>query len=124
MMTAPIEQRVARLVGLGVTREVARGMAAGQGEETGRCILALYRSAAQPALRQLGENLPAAAARRPGLVVVPTEDRDVVTLEMRRRATARAGAEVAVLDGLGHWWMIQNPNRAAQVLGGSWAGLG
>ena len=123
MMNAPIEQRAARLVELGVTPEVARGIAVGQGEEMGRCILALYRSAAQPALRQLGEDL-SAAARRPGLVVVPTEDHYVGTVEMRRRAAARAGAEVAVLDGLGHWWMVQDPNRAARVLSGFWAGLG
>ena len=98
-------------------------MAAGQGEEMGRCILALYRSAAQPAMRQLGEDLPA-AARRPGLVVVPTEDPYGGTVELRRRGAARAGAEAAVLDGLGHWWMVQDPDRAARVLSGFWAGLG
>jgi hypothetical protein len=43
---------------------------------------------------------------------------------MRRRAAARAGAEVAVLDGLGHWWMVEDPHRAAQVLSGFWAALG
>ena len=123
MMTAPIEQRAARLVELGVTPEVACGMAAGQGEEMGRCILALYRSAAQPAMRQLGEDLPA-AARRPGLVVVPTEDHYGGTVELRCRGAARAGAEAAVLDGLGHWWMVQDPDRAARVLSGFWAGLG
>jgi pimeloyl-ACP methyl ester carboxylesterase len=40
MMNAPVAQRAARLVELGVTPEVARGMATGQGEEMGRCILA------------------------------------------------------------------------------------
>ena len=123
MMNAPIEQRAARLVELGVTAEVARGMAAGQGEEMGRCILGLYRSAAQPAMRQLGEDLPA-AARRPGLVVVPTEDHYGGTVELRRRAAARAGAEAAVLDGLGHWWMVQDPDQGARVLSGFWGRLG
>jgi pimeloyl-ACP methyl ester carboxylesterase len=123
MMTAPVEQRVARLVELGITPEVAHGMAAGQGEEMGRCILALYRSAAQPVMRQLGEDLPA-AARRPGLVVVPTADHYGGTVELRCRGAARAGAEAAVLDGLGHWWMVQDPDRAARVLSGFWAGLG
>ena len=119
----PVEQRTARLVELGITPAVARGMAAGQGAEMGRCILRLYRSSAQPVMRQLGEDLPA-AARRPGLVVVPTEDHYVGTVELRRRAAARSGAEAAVLDGLGHWWMVQDPNRAAQVLSGFWADPG
>jgi pimeloyl-ACP methyl ester carboxylesterase len=123
MMDAPVEERTARLVELGITPEVARGMAAGQGPEMGRCILRLYRSSAQPVMRQLGEDLPAAAAR-PGLVVVPTEDPYGGTVELRRRAAARAGAEAAVVDGLGHWWMVQDPDRSARVLSGFWAGLG
>jgi pimeloyl-ACP methyl ester carboxylesterase len=122
MMNAPLEKRVERFVGLGVTREVARGMAAGQGEEMGRCILALYRSAVQPALRDLGEQLPAAAAR-PGLAVLASEDHYVGSHEMRRRAAARAGAQLAELDGVGHWWMVQDPVRAAQLLTSFWTAV-
>ena len=62
-----------------------------------------------------GENLPAAAAR-PGLAVIAIDDHFVGTEAMRRRAAARAGARVAVLDGLGHWWMVQDPARGAAVL--------
>ena len=40
---------------------------------------------------------------------------------MRRRAAERAGAPVAVLDGLGHWWMLQDPARGAAVLTEFWA---
>jgi hypothetical protein len=68
----------------------------------------------------LGESLEAAAAR-PGLAVLATEDRNVGTDEMRRRAAARAGARVAVLDGLGHWWMVQDPQRAAAMLNDFWS---
>ena len=39
----------------------------------GRCILALYRSAAQPKMTEWGEEL-ANAERRPGLVIIATED--------------------------------------------------
>jgi pimeloyl-ACP methyl ester carboxylesterase len=120
MMAAPVEQRVERYVGLGLTREVAEEIAAGHGAEMGRCILALYRSAAQPVLRELGEQLPAAAAR-PGLAVLATEDHYVGTDEMRRRAAARAGAQLAVLDGLGHWWMVQEPARGARLLTDFWS---
>ena len=40
------------LVGLGIREDVAREIAAGQDETMGRCVLALYRSAAQPARRR------------------------------------------------------------------------
>jgi hypothetical protein len=95
-------------------------MAQGYDETMARCILGLYRDAAQPAMARLGVGLPAAAAR-PGLAVVATEDRNVGTEEMRRRAAARAGARVAVLDGLGHWWMVQDPKRAAAMLDDFWS---
>ena len=29
--------------------------------------------------------------------------------DMRRRAADRAEARTEVLDGLGHWWMLQDP---------------
>ncbi|MBV9058011.1 MAG: alpha/beta hydrolase [Pseudonocardiales bacterium] len=122
MMNAPLEQRAERLVRQGVTPEVARDISAGQDEVMGRCILALYRSAAQPVLRQLGDDLPT-AAQRPGLAVLATEDHYVGTVEMRRRAAARAGAQLAGLEGLGHWWMVQDPPTAAKHLTDFWATL-
>ena len=39
------------------------------------------------------------------------------------RETARAGAKTVALDGLGHWWMLQDPARAATVLREFWATL-
>jgi pimeloyl-ACP methyl ester carboxylesterase len=122
MMNGPVQERVTRLTGLGVTREVAEGMVAGQGDDMGRCILSLYRSAAQPVLRELGEHLPAAAAR-PGLAVLATQDHYVGTDEMRHRQAARAGAQVTVLEGLGHWWMVQDPAKGAKVLTEFWASV-
>jgi len=87
----------------------------------GQAILAFYRSARQPAMAELGRDLPAATAR-PGLAVIGTDDHFVGSQDMRRRSAARAGAQVAVLDGLGHWWMAQDPARAARVLTSFWAG--
>ena len=88
----------------------------------GRCILALYRSAAQPRMAQLGEGLPG-AAQRPGLHLSATDDHFVGTIEMQRRAAERAGARVEVLEGLGHWWMVQDPARGAAVLERFWSSL-
>jgi hypothetical protein len=35
-------------------------------------------------------------------------------------AAARSGARVEVLDGLGHWWMTQDPERGAAALNRFW----
>jgi pimeloyl-ACP methyl ester carboxylesterase len=117
-----VQERAARLVSLGVTEEVAERLAAGYDETMGRCILALYRSAAQPRLAQLGEGL-GAAARRPGLHLSATEDHFAGTEEMQRRAADRCGARVEVLDGLGHWWMVQDPARGAAALTRFWTSV-
>jgi pimeloyl-ACP methyl ester carboxylesterase len=118
----PVSERAARLVALGVSAHVAERLAAGYDETMGRCILALYRSARQPAMARLGQGLPAAAAR-PGLHLSATEDHFVGTEEMQRRAAERASARIEVLDGLGHWWMAQDPARGAAALTRFWASV-
>jgi pimeloyl-ACP methyl ester carboxylesterase len=122
MTGAPPEEQAERLVGLGITPEVANKMAAAAGAEMGRAILLLYRSARQPALAQAGRNLENAAAR-PGLSVLATEDHYVGSPEIRRRAADRAGARTEVLEGLGHWWMVQDPALSADVLNRFWDSL-
>jgi pimeloyl-ACP methyl ester carboxylesterase len=122
MMGGTPEQRAERLVGLGIPSDVAIDLARAQGPDMGRCILSLYRSAAQPAMANLGASLPAAAIR-PGLAIIATEDHYVGSLESRRRAAARAGAQVAQLDGLGHWWMLEDPGRGAAALSEFWASV-
>jgi pimeloyl-ACP methyl ester carboxylesterase len=89
----------------------------------GWAILELYRSASQPALAEAGRALEVAATR-PGLSLLATEDHFVGTEQMRRRAAGRAGARTAVLDGLGHWWMLEDPARGAEVLSEFWRALG
>jgi len=106
----------------GLDPALGEEMARGYDEAMAACILGLYRDAAQPAMARLGADLPAAAAR-PGLAVVAGEDRNVGTEEMRRRAAGRAGARVVALAGLGHWWMVQDPRRAADVLEEFWSSL-
>jgi pimeloyl-ACP methyl ester carboxylesterase len=114
------EERAERMAGLGMSRPVAEQLAAGQGPEMGRAILGYYRSAIQPVMAELGRDLPA-AAQRPGLAVIGTADHFVGSEDMRRRSAARAGARAEILDGLGHWWMVQDPARAARVLASFWA---
>jgi pimeloyl-ACP methyl ester carboxylesterase len=119
---APVGERIATLVERGMSEVVAEQVAEGQGETMGRAALALYASAAQPVMAELGRGLER-AAQRPGLVFLATEDHAVGTVEQRRRAARRAGARVEVLDGLGHWWMTHDPRRGARALAGFWASV-
>ena len=36
--------------------------------------------------------------------------------ERTTEAAERAGARVEVLDGVGHWWMLQDPDQGAEML--------
>jgi pimeloyl-ACP methyl ester carboxylesterase len=117
---AAAEERTAALVERGMAQAVAARVAAGQNEAMGRAVLTLYRAAAATGAHGLGLPLENAAAR-PGLAILATADHVVGTEAQRRRAAARAGARVAVLDGLGHWWMTHDPARAAAALTGFWA---
>jgi pimeloyl-ACP methyl ester carboxylesterase len=119
MVSMPVADRVGMFESLGMTPSVAQDVAQGNDETMGRCILALYRSGAQPAMARLGERLVRAAARR-GLVIVPTEDEYTGGEERARWAAKQAGAKVAVLPGLGHWWMVQDPEAGAAVLQDFW----
>ena len=123
MIGGSLEDRAQQQVAFGIPPDVATSFAAAQGPEMGRAILALYRSARQPALADAGRALENAAAR-PGLSLLATEDPFVGTDEMRRRAADRAGARTEVLDGLGHWWMVQSPARGAAALTRFWKSLG
>lgn len=110
-----VEERAQRYESLGMTEAIARKVAAGANAELGRAILALYRSAAQPAMRDLGTGLPRAAAK-PGLALIATEDHYCGGERLARRCAERAGAKVAILEGAGHWWMCQQPKQGADAI--------
>ena len=97
--------RAARLIAFGVPSDAAELVAAGLNEEMARCILALYRSAVQPAMADLGRRL-ADTERRPGLVFIPTEDHFVGTEAMYAEVATSLGAETLTLKGFNHWWMF------------------
>jgi pimeloyl-ACP methyl ester carboxylesterase len=120
LLGMPTATRVAIYESLGMTPVVARQVAAAADETMGRCILALYRSAAQPAMARLGERLGAAAAR-PGLVLIATEDGFTGGEQRARWAADRAQAQVAVLAGRGHWWMLEDPQAGADALRAFWS---
>lgn len=117
-----VEAVVAVLVGRGMPEPVATAVVAGQDEAMGRAILMHYRALVAPRMPSGGAGL-AAAAQRPGLAVIATADQVVGTEAQRRAMAERAGARVAVLEGLGHWWPAQDPDRAARVLVEFWSSV-
>lgn len=115
MAATPTDQRARQFEGLGMSKDVAARVAEASDAVMGRCILALYRSAAQPKMAEWGADL-ANACTVPGLVIIATEDHYTGGETLARRTAERAGARVAVLAGLGHWWMCQDAQRGAEAL--------
>jgi len=119
-LASPAEEQAGVFEQFGVPREHALAIAGRLDRTMAGCILALYRSAVEvgrewaPGFR----DVPA-----PGLVVIPSED-PFLSPEGARRAARNAGAGVADLVGLGHWWMLQDPARGAGMLERFWASLG
>jgi pimeloyl-ACP methyl ester carboxylesterase len=107
------------LQSLGMNESIASEVAMHVNPDMGRCILALYRSAAQPALRDLGARLATTQLPR-GAVIVPTADTYPGTPDMAREIAHSLNAMTIELVGRGHWWMIEDPATAAQGLIDFW----
>jgi pimeloyl-ACP methyl ester carboxylesterase len=118
-LAAPAQERAGAFQMFGVPAEPALDLAAQLNLTMTDCILDLYRSAVDVG-RQWGPDFTAVPA--PGLVVIPAEDA-FLSAASAASAAARAGARTVTLDGLGHWWMLQDPARAAAVLREFWATL-
>ena len=100
-----LADRAAILTGFGVPSDTAELVSAHQNEEMARCILALYRSAIQPAMADLSKRL-AETEQRPGLVFIPTEDHFVGTEQMYAEVATTLGANALTMKGFNHWWMF------------------
>ncbi|MFE3883856.1 alpha/beta fold hydrolase, partial [Streptomyces lydicus] len=100
LMGGTLDARTERMVARGINRPVAARLAAAQGPQMGQAILAFYRSAIQPVMAELGQSLPAAAAR-PGLAVIGTDDHLVGSQDMRRRSGGPGRAPGATHHGVG-----------------------
>ena len=108
---------------LGMGTTIASLVRQGVDAEMGRCILSLYRSAAQPRMRELGDTF---RARRPrnGLVVIAENDHYAGTDAMAAHLAVSVGASVARIPGCGHWWMVERPDLAADALIAHWESVG
>ncbi len=112
----PVADRTPRLVEAGMTEAAARACAEANDETMGACILALYRSAVQPKMHMWGEQFAELTDRPRTLVVIPHGDHYTGGPEMARRVAQKWHASTAELEGLGHWWMMQDPAAGAAVL--------
>ncbi len=121
LVATPLPDLQAFFQSLGAPSDIALSMAEGANEDMGRCILTLYRDAVQPAASELGVRL-AAATRPPALFIVPSDD-PYVSAELAVDMATQLGAEMLPLEGCGHWWMFEEPGRAADGLVAFWSGL-
>ncbi|MCD5310631.1 alpha/beta fold hydrolase [Kineosporia babensis] len=108
----------------GLTAEVGDDIDAAHDESMDAAILALYRSA-QP---NFHADWNPGSIDVPGLVLVPTGDVmdgvDPADVLLQNQEVARmTGARLQELNGVGHYWMLQNPELAADTLRAFWAEL-
>ena len=119
---SPVADRVALYESLGIPSSIGTRLVEAGDAEMNRCVLALYRSAAQPAMAQWGAQL-GAASTRPGLAVIAPNDPFVRGLDLAPAVAARWGAPTHEMTGQGHWWMLGDPAGGAAALSAFWAGL-
>jgi pimeloyl-ACP methyl ester carboxylesterase len=113
MLAAAPDQQAAAFEGYGVSSEDARALVERVDGTMTACILALYRSAVPNPFADWGYPFTPTAA--PGLVLLATEEpfgNPTLTVE----AAGWLGARTHVLEGLGHWWALQDPAAGAQAL--------
>lgn len=104
---------------LGISAELAVPLSAAIDDDMGRAILALYRSAPEPELRAMFAEVEA-AERRPGLALVARADH-YVSADLAGFVISQIDAELGELGDVGHWWMVEQPALAAELLANFWA---
>lgn len=119
MVAMSAEQFADYFSSLGMTREIAAQVKNDLNDEFARCILGLYRDAAQPAMAKLGQ-LFAAANPPNGLVIIADKDNYAGSAEQVHQVAAGVNAKVVNIPDAGHWWMIERPKLAASILIDHW----
>lgn len=111
-LALPAEERAGVFELFAVPHDEAVALAGQIDQTMVDCVLALYRSATEVGREWASDfrDVP-----KPGVVVVATGD-SLGSPERTTEAAERAGARVEVLDGVGHWWMLQDPDQGAEML--------
>lgn len=118
-LATPDDERGAVFELFGVPHDAAIALGKHVDQTMADCILALYRSATAVG-KEWSPDFHDIAP--PGRVVVPSDDA-FLSGDLSRDSARRTGATVAELDGLGHWWMLQDPARGAAMLEAFWASV-
>ena len=106
---------------LGAPTAQAEAMGAALDATMAGCAVDLHRSA-DPNVRAGWEMSATPEPRARGLVVLPGAD-PYGAQTLAREVAAQLGARTQALDGLGHFWMLEDPGRAADLLNRFWRGL-
>lgn len=116
MVGASPADRAALLTAVGVPEAHAPAMAADLDATMGAAILVLYRSAVDVG-NEWGPGIDDIRSR--GLIVASMLDpfRDT---ERARRLASRTGADMVELPDCGHFWMLEQSERCAQILTEHW----
>jgi pimeloyl-ACP methyl ester carboxylesterase len=121
MASLPVADRASMFESLGMTPDIAEASRRPRRDHGPLHPLPL------PVGGPTGDGSPRRRTRRrrgpPGLVIIPTEDEYTGGEARARWSAQQAKAEVAVLRGLGHWWMIQDPAAGAAALRKFWGSL-
>ena len=118
-LALPVADRGAAFELSGVGHDDAVTLAGHIDETMAGCILDLYRSATSVG-KEWGPDFHDIPA--PGMVLVPSED-PFLSADSARQSAEKAGARVAPLEGVGHWWMLQDPGRGAAVIQEFWGSI-
>jgi len=119
-LAQPVEARAGVFEAFGVSHDDAVSMAASGDQRMADSILGLYRSAVPNPYSDWGSEFRPTKA--PGLVLVPTAD-PFGDEGMSQEVAGTLGASVARLEGLGHWWPLQDPPAGAAALKRFWSSL-
>lgn len=119
MAAQPAEAVAPTFEAFGIPADDALTMVSAIDSTMAGAILTLYRSAVDVGAEWSPEfrDIPA-----PGLVLAATDD-PYISADRSRQGAESAGATIAELEGLGHWWMLQAPEVAAPILRDFWSSL-
>lgn len=120
MLAASVSDRAALLGAIGVPDPHNTTMAEGFDATMGASILALYRSATDVG-NDWGPGIDNIASG--GLVIMSMKD-PFRAADRSQRLADRTGADIVELPDAGHFWMLEQPQRAAQILTEHWRRLG
>ena len=114
MKKVPLDTLADGFESYGVDRAGAMWLAGStRDDDMGSCILDLYRSSSPNNFADWGADF--GPTKAPGLVLIATEDEFCDDRKSREVAT-QFGAQVRTLEGLGHWWALQDPKGSARMI--------